>query len=113
MPEQKALEVDNFLVSCALPRASGTSQSMALAKKWASLPALSVFPEEGCRNSPGSEEPYVSAKSSFRALTGQSVEPGRSGMFISEGAWNCAWFSNKNRVLLEGKQHLSGSPRKI
>ena len=39
MPEQKALEVDNFLVSCALPRASGTSQSMALAKKWASLPA--------------------------------------------------------------------------
>lgn len=86
MPEQKALEVESFLVSWALPRASGTSQSMALAKKWANLPALRVFPEEGCRKRPGSDEPSVSDKYSLRALTGQSAEPGRSGMSISEGA---------------------------
>ena len=62
MPAQKALDVDNFLVSCALPRASGINQSMALARKWASLPAFSVLPEDGCRKRPDSVEPSVSAK---------------------------------------------------
>ena len=62
MPAQKALEVDSFLVSCALPRASGNNQSMALARKWASLPAFRVLPEDGCRKRLGSVEHSVSAK---------------------------------------------------
>ena len=101
MPEQRALEAENFLVSSALPRTSGTSQSEALAKKRASLPALSVFPEARCRNSPGLEELSELDRYSLRALTGQNVELGRFGMSIREGAWNYAWIFNKTPVLLE------------
>ena len=54
---------------------------MALTKTYASLPALRVLPETGCRKRTGSEAAWVTARYSLMASTGHRGAPGEEGFF--------------------------------